>query len=237
MKAKDVMTHCVISITPESSILQAIGRMISHEVSGMPVVDAEGHLLGMITEGDFLRRAETGTEAPRRRWVQMLVGAGSDAEEYSRTHGRAVRDVMSSNVITVEQDASLDEVVQLMEEHAIKRLPVMAGGRIVGIISRADLMSAVAQRFSEPKPGGASDHSIRAKVMTEMKRQTWAPLHSVKVLVRDGVVDLQGVIYDERQRRALHVLVQNVDGVKELRDRLTYVEPLSVTLSERGSPA
>lgn len=234
MKAEDVMTHCVISITPDASIAEAIARMISHEVSGMPVIDDHGRLVGMITEGDFLRRAETGTEGPRRRWVELLLGAGSEAEDYARSHGRSVRHVMSTNVLTVAPEASLDEVVRVMEEHAIKRIPVLEEGRVVGIVSRADLMSAVAARISAPSQGVASDHSIRAKIMTELKRQTWAPLHSVKVTVRSGIVELLGVIYDERQRRALHVLVGNVDGVKEVRDRLTFVEPLSVTLSERS---
>lgn len=233
MKAKDVMTHCVISIAPEASILQAITRMISHEVSGMPVIDAGGRLVGMITEGDFLRRAETETAAPRRRWVEMLLGAGSEAEEYARSHGRMVCDVMSSSVITVQQDTPLEDVVGLMEENAIKRIPVVDGGRVVGIVSRSDLMTAVAERFSETKASSASDHSIRGKIMTEMKQQTWAPLHSVKVIVRDGVVELQGVIYDERQRHGLHVLVQNIDGVKAVQDKLTCVETMSATLSER----
>lgn len=233
MKAKDVMTHCVISIAPDASIAEAIARMISHEVSGMPVIDVQGRLVGMITESDFLRRAETETEAPRRRWVELLLGAGSEAEEYARTHGRSVRDVMSVNVISVAPESSLEDVVRLMEENAIKRIPVVEQGRVAGIVSRADLMSAVAARFNEPRTGTASDQTIRTRVMTEMKRQAWTPLHSVKANVREGVVTLQGIIYDERQRRALHVLVQNIDGVKEIRDELTYVEPLNVTLSER----
>src|SRR5512133_2522184 len=114
MKAKDVMTHCVISITPDASIAEAIARMISHEVSGMPVIDDQNRLVGMITEGDFLRRAETETEGPRRRWVELLLGAGSEAEDYARSHGRSVRDVMSANVLTVTPEAPLDEVVRVM---------------------------------------------------------------------------------------------------------------------------
>ena len=146
MKAKDVMTHCVVSIAPGAPILEAIGRMISHQVSGMPVIDADGKLAGMITEGDFLHRAETHTEAPRRRWLELLLGPGSPAEEYSRSHGRSVQDVMSPNVITVDAEAPLGEVVRLMEENAIKRIPVVEDGRVVGIVSRADLMAALAER-------------------------------------------------------------------------------------------
>src|SRR5438067_5363734 len=180
MKARDVMTHCVISIPPESSVLEAITRMIGHDVSGMPVVDGDGHLVGMITEGDFLRRAETQTAAPRRRLVEMLLGAGSEAEAYARSHGRMVRDVMSPNVLTAQQDTPLEEVVGLMEENGIKRIPIVADGHVVGIVSRADLMAAVAERFAESSRSPVSDHSVRGRIVTEMKRQTWAPLHAVK---------------------------------------------------------
>ena len=237
MKVKEVMTRCVISITPESSIAQAISRMINHGVSGMPVIDADGRLAGIITESDFLRRVETSTEAPRPRWVELLLGAGSDAEDYARSHGRLVRDVMSTKVITTTPDTSLGDLVTLMEENTVKRIPVIEAGAVVGIVSRSDLMTAVAERFHDIKPHPASDHAIRTKIITNMKQQTWAPLHSVKILVREGVVELQGIIYDERQRHALQVLVQNIDGVKQVCDKLTCVQPLDATEHDRRGAA
>lgn len=227
MKAKDVMTHCVVSIAPGAPILEAIGRMISHQVSGMPVIDADGKLAGMITEGDFLHRAETHTEAPPRRWLELLLGPGSPAEEYSRSHGRSVQDVMSPNVITVDVEAPLGEVVRLMEENAIKRIPVVQDGRVVGIVSRADLMVALAERLTGSTNQSASDAAIRESIIAEMRRQTWCPLHALKVVVRSGVVEIKGTIFDEEQRRALRVLVGNVEGVKGVRDHLTLLEPLS----------
>ena len=227
MKAKDVMTHCVVSIAPDAPILEAIGRMISHQVSGMPVIDADGKLAGMITEGDFLHRAETHTEAPQRRWLELLLGPVSPAEEYSRSHGRIVRDVMSPNVITVDAEAPLGEVVRLMEENAIKRIPVTADGRVVGIVSRADLMAALAERLTQPKKQSVGDAAIRESIIAEMRKQTWCPLHALKVVVRSGVVEVKGTIFDEQQRRALHVLVGNVAGVKGFREGLTRVEPIS----------
>jgi CBS domain-containing protein len=221
MKAKDVMTHCLVTIAPEAPIRDAIARMISHQVSGMPVVSADGKLVGMVTEGDFLRRAEMHTEAPRRRWLELLIGPGSDAAEYARSHGHTVRDVMSPNVVTVGKDTPLSDVVQLMEEHAIKRVPVIEDGRIAGIVSRADLMYALGEYLIKPKKTSlASDESIRRTILAEMKRQPWCPVHSLSVRVRNGFADLNGTIFDPRERRALHALVENVQGVKGIHDHL-----------------
>jgi CBS domain-containing protein len=227
MKAKDVMTHCVVSIAPGASVLEAIARMISHQVSGMAVIDADSQLVGIVTEGDFLRRVETGTEAPRRRWLELLLGPGSRADEYARAHGRTVQDVMSRDVITVGKETPLREVVRLMEEHGVKRIPVIDDGRVAGIVSRADLMFALGEQLRESRKTPASDESIRHRILKEMRKQTWCPLHLLRLVVRDGVVELSGTIFDERARRALRVLVENVDGVKGIDDHLTLVEPTS----------
>jgi len=223
MKAKDVMTHCVVSIGPEAPILDAIARMISHQVSGMPVIDTDGKLVGMVTEGDFLRRTETGTEAPQRRWLELLLGPASRAEEYVRSHGRTVREVMSRKIVAASKETPLTELVELMEEHGIKRIPVTEEGRIVGIVSRADLMSALAERLSQSTKAPASDESIRRAIVTEMKKQPWCPVQSLSIRVRNGFVDVNGTIFDEGQRRALQVLVENVHGVKGVHDHLTRI--------------
>jgi len=221
MKAKDVMTHCLVSIAPDAPISDAIARMISHQVSGMPVIDASGGLLGMVTEGDFLRRTEMHTEAPRRRWLELLQGPGAEASEYVRSHGNTVRDVMSSDVVTVTTETPLKEVVKLMEEHAIKRVPVLDEGRVAGIVSRADLMSALGAHLIKPKKTPqVSDEGIRHAIVSRMKKQLWCPVPTLNVRVRNGLVTLEGTIFDDRQRRALQVLVENVDGVKGLHDHL-----------------
>lgn len=220
MKAKDVMTHCVVTIAPEASVVDAIGRMLSHQVSGMPVVDATGRLVGIVSEGDFVRRAELHTEGPPRRWLELLLGAGARADDYARSHGRTVADVMSPEVASVGSESPLAEIVALMDERDVKRVPVVDGGRVVGIVSRADLMVALAKSLGEPKRA-ASDEAIRDALLREMKHQTWCPLHAIRVTVRDGVVDMRGEIFDERQRRALRVLAESCDGVRAVRDRLT----------------
>jgi CBS domain-containing protein len=227
MKASDVMTHGVVTIPPEATIRDAIARMVEHRISGIPVVDEDVGLVGIVTEGDLIRRTETGTDAPTHRWAELLLGPGASAEAYARTHGRRVRDVMSTDVVAVGRDASLADVVRLMEEHSIKRVPVLDGKRIVGIVSRADLVSALRERLELAARSTSSDETIRARIVGEMKRQTWCPSHSVKVKVRDGWVRLEGAIYDERERRGLHVLIAGTDGVKGIDDQLAYVEPLS----------
>lgn len=237
MKSRDVMTHGAVSIAPDATVLDAIGRMVAHQVSGMPVVDAAGRLVGMVTEGDFVRRFETGTEQPRRRWLELLAGSGPGADAYARAHGHRVRDVMTPEVISVGSDTPLGEVVRLMEEHAIKRLPVVDDGRIVGIVSRADLMLALAQRLDADRHSRTSDEGIRGRIVSEMKRQSWAPSHSVQVSVREGAVRLQGTIFDERTRRALRVLAEGVDGVKDVEDLLTCVEPMSGAILSTPDPA
>lgn len=225
MQARDVMTHCVVTITPEAPVREAIARMISHQVSGMPVVDAEGRLAGIVSEGDFLRRHELRTDAPPRRWLELLLGPGAPAEDYARSHGLTVGEVMSSEVVSVSPDAELREIVHLMDEHAVKRVPVIEDGRVVGIVTRADLMSALAVVLGARKPSADADGSVREKVLHEMKRQTWCPMHGIEVDVRHGVVTVRGVIFDERQRRALHALVESVPGAKSMRDELMLVDP------------
>jgi CBS domain-containing protein len=227
MQAQDIMTRSVVTIRSDATLREAIGRMVSYRISGVPVVDGAGQLVGMLTEGDLVRRVETGTEPPRRRWLELLLGPGSRADEYARTHGRRVSDAMSRDVVTIAPDTALTELVRLMEEHAIKRIPVVDKARLVGIVSRADLVAALAHRLAPPGETHGSDASIRRRIVGAMKREPWCPSHSLEVAVRDGIVLLDGVIFDERERRALHVLVEGVDGVRGIDDRIVCVEPMS----------
>jgi CBS domain-containing protein len=152
MKAKDVMTRHVVTIAPNASILEALRLMLEHKISGLPVVDEKGNLAGIVTEGDFLRRAETGTERKRSRWFEFLVGPGALAADYVRSHARRVDEVMTTDIHTITEDAPLDDVVALMEKHRIKRLPVMRGGELVRIVSRANLLHALAAIAGEIRP-------------------------------------------------------------------------------------
>ena len=149
MKAAHIMTRTVLSVRPETTILEAARLMLLHEISGLPVVDSQGHIVGMVTEGDFLRRAETGTRRQRSRWMEFFVGPGRLAEDYVRSTGRRVEDVMTQPVRTIDEDTPLSDVVELMERHRIKRLPVARDRKVVGMVSRANLLHALASLARE----------------------------------------------------------------------------------------
>jgi CBS domain-containing protein len=227
MKAADIMTRNVVSVQPETTILRAAELMLQHRISGLPVVDTDDHVVGIVTEGDFLRRTETGTQRKRPRWLQFLVGPGRLAEEYVRSSSRKIEDVMTQAVHTIGEDTPVSDVVELMERHRIKRLPVLRDDKLVGIVSRANLLHALASLAPEIQSTSADDVAIRERLLTELNRQNWAPLGLIDVIVRNGTVELWGTLLDERKRRALIVAAENLPGVKSVRDHLVCVEPIS----------
>jgi len=230
MKAKDVMTQRVISIEPSATILKAARLMLLNRISGLPVVDGRGNLVGIVTEGDFLRRAEIATERKHLRWLQFFLGSGHAADEYVQSHGRKIDEVMTREPRTIVEDTPLEEIVRLMERHHIKRLPVVRGQRLVGIVSRANLLHALVSAARDIKPVAGGDETIRAQLLNELDKQKWAPAALVNVVVRNGIVELCGSITDERQRAALTVMAENISGVKGVRDHLVWVEPTTGTL-------
>ena len=149
MNAADIMTRTILSAGPKTPVAEAIGLMLDNRVSGLPVIDEAGQLVGILTEGDLLRRGETGTERHRPRWLEILLGPGRLASDYVRTHGRKVEDIMTRDPVSVAPETPLDEIVELMERHRIKRVPVLEGEKLVGIVSRADFLRALAWRLEE----------------------------------------------------------------------------------------
>jgi len=225
MKARDVMTQPVISVAANASILEAIRLMLQKRISGLPVVDASQNLVGILTEGDFLRRIETGTQRRRPRWINFLMGPGRLADEYVQASGRRVEEVMTGDVRTAAEDTPLEEVVDLMERYGIKRVPVVRGDELVGIVTRANLMRALIGAAKGAIPLSTSDAAIRERLLGELKKQPWAPVDAIDITVRDGVVTLSGVIMDDRQRPALCVAAENIPGVKKVEDRLAWLIP------------
>ena len=230
MKVKDVMTSPVLSVESESPISQAIQLMLEKRISGLPVLDGQGRLVGIVTEGDFLRRTETGTQRRRSRWLEFLIGPGRLADEYTRSHGRKVIDVMTPDPVTINEQTSLEQVVQIMEKRRIKRLPVVRERKLVGIVSRANLLHALAGAASDIKPVTTSDEAIREQLLAELGRQSWAPAALINAIVKQGVVELWGTITDERERQAIIVAAENVPGVKGVRDHLVWIEPNTGTV-------
>jgi CBS domain-containing protein len=225
MQVRDVMTPDVISVTARDTVLEAARMMLQNRISGLPVVDASGRLVGMVTEGDFLRRGEIGTERQRPKWLEILLGPGRMADEYVRSSGRKIEDVMTSDPVTVSEEDSLETVVELMERRHIKRLPVLRDGKMVGIVSRANLMHALVSLARDIETPAGGDAAIRDRILAAVAKQPWAP--RINVVVKDGVVELWGTITDERERQGCIVTAENVAGVREVHDHLVWVEPMS----------
>lgn len=227
MQAKDVMTKTVISVGPDDTILHAIRLMLQNKVSGLPVVDTSEQLVGVVTEGDFLRRGETGTMHRPPRWIEFLMGMGPLAAEYAQSNGRKVHEVMTSEVLTVTEDASLEDIVNLMERYHIKRVPVLRENKIVGIVSRANIVRAVATvgRQAAKARAPSDDAQIRHQLLQLLDKQRWAPTGTINVAVSNGAVTFTGAIYDDRQRDALRVAAENTPGVKDVIDQMIWIDP------------
>lgn len=227
MKAQEVMTRHVITVKADMPLQEAIALLLANGISGVPVVDNADAPVGMLTEGDLLRRAEIGTGRHRPRWLEFLRGPGLEAREYTHLHGRKVGDVMTEKPVCVSPDATLEQVVELMERHRVKRLPVLEDGRVVGIISRANLLRALLLANLPLPAASACDDEIRERLWRELQSTSWAPCALLNIVVRDGVVHLHGTIFDERERAALKVAAENIPGVNAVRDHLVWCEPMS----------
>jgi CBS domain-containing protein len=225
MRVKDVMTPKVISVGADETVVNAARLMLQYQISGLPVVGKEGELVGVVTEGDFLRRGELGTQRRRPKWLEFVLGSGKLAQEYVRASSKKVEDVMTPDPWTIGEDESLETAVDMMERRRIKRIPVTRGGRVVGIISRANLMHALASLARDASPPAGGDAAIRDSIMAAIASQDWAP--QVNVIVKDGIVELYGVVTDDRERQGLAVAAQNVSGVKRVVNHLVWVEPIS----------
>jgi CBS domain-containing protein len=227
MNASELMTKNVACVRTGASIAEAVRLMLTRGVSGLPVLDDGGNLVGIVSEGDLLRRAELGTERRRPAWVEFLRGPGRQAADYVLTHARKVDDVMTRDPVAVDEGTPAETVVSLMQERRIKRVPVLRDGRLAGIVSRADLLRALLPCLAPSPAEDASDEHIRDWVEVALTAERWAPREGVKVECKDGIVTLTGVIFEERDRDALRVAAERVPGVKGVRDELVWVEPVS----------
>ncbi|MEQ1867249.1 MAG: CBS domain-containing protein [Micropepsaceae bacterium] len=223
MNVGDIMTREVISVSPQTTVADAASLMLRERVSGLPVINSAHALIGIVTEGDFLRRAESGTEKKRPHWMEFIVGPSVLAREYLRSHARQISDVMTHEVVVATEDMPLSQAVDVMERRGVKRLPVVRGGRVVGIVSRANLLHALVANRSEAGQG-AADKTIREQLECELAQRPWRPrlFHTV---VKDGVVDMWGYIAHEGHREAIRTAAANVTGVKQVRDHLVWFQP------------
>ncbi|MFL5289137.1 MAG: CBS domain-containing protein [Rhodopila sp.] len=232
MIVADVMTRNVISIAPEATVEEAAQMMLERRISGLFVVDKAGDLIGVITEGDLLHRDELGTERHHPWWLRLFISPAQQATEFTHAHGRHVRDVMTTDVVSVAQNETLETVVGLMEERRIKRVPVTQDDRVVGVVSRSDLLRALIGRVRHAAPMHASDPDIRTAILDALEQQSWAPTTTLSVVVNNGVVDIWGTITSESERSAIRVIAENAEGVQEVLDHMVYVEPYTGTVIE-----
>jgi len=225
MKARDVMVRNVITVGPDAGVRDIAQLLLDRHISAVPVVREDGTVMGIISENDLMRRPETGTQRHRAWWLQMLTAREVLANEFAKSHARQAKDVMTRDVITAGPDTSLRDIADLLEKHRIKRIPILENGKLVGIVSRANLLQALA---SSPKPdaaaAAASDDSIRDIVVMKLDEQPWAQTALVNVIVHGGTVDLWGVVSSEAEKNAMRVATEIVPGVRAVNNNLSVRE-------------
>jgi CBS-domain-containing membrane protein len=222
MKASDIMTIGAVTVRPDSTVAHAARLMIEHRISGLPVVADHAGLVGMITEQDLMRRKELDTESQGSPWLESWLD-DTAAHDYAREHGRKVEDVMTREVVSVSPDASVREIVEVMQAKGIKRVPVVRDGRLIGLVSRANLLSALVPLTDEPPQPVVDDLQIRKSIADELARMRWAPGDTIDIVVHGGVVTLSGTVKSPHVRDAVRVVAENVPGALRVWDNVRVV--------------
>jgi CBS domain-containing protein len=226
MKAHDVMVSNVVTVGPDASVQEVAEALLRNRISAVPVVDADGMLLGIVSEGDLMRRPETGTEKRRPVWLEFLTSRQALADEFVKTHSRKVTDVMTQGVITASPDTPVGEIATLLEKNNIKRVPIVKGGKVVGIVSRGNLLQALASLKKDKMPTTApADFVIRENVLAQLKTKSWARPLLVNITVQDGIVELWGMVDSQSEKEAIRVLAEITSGVRAVNDNLS-VHPI-----------
>jgi CBS domain-containing protein len=225
MQAADIMTQAVVSVAPDTVVADIAKTMLDNGISAVPVVDRAGKLVGIVSEGDLLRRVEANTERRPSRWLEMVSSNAELAREYIRSRGRMAFEIMTRDVATATESTPVRDIVDLMEARRIKRVPVVRDGVVIGVVSRANLLRAM-RAGAGVGPDGGSDRAIRDTLLAELRRQRWADMPGLDVIVSGGVVHLWGIVTTVEARDALRVAAENVAGVKGVEDHLTGMPAL-----------
>jgi CBS domain-containing protein len=220
MQATDVMVRNVVTVRPDTAVAEAVRKLVDHDISALPVVNDEGHIVGIISEADLMHRTEIATEHRRRRWTESLVGASTLAEEFARSHGSRVSEVMTRDVITVREDTAISEIASLLERNRIKRVPAVRDGRVVGIVSRANLIQALASVVGRGEMAESTDQWIREELLSRLEEQPWTDFGDRNITVHDGIVHIWGRVGSEAERTALVALAEQVSGVARVPDEM-----------------
>jgi CBS domain-containing protein len=220
MRAIDVMVRDVVTVHPDTDVAEAIRLLAEHDVSALPVVDSEGNLLGILSEADLIHRVEIGTEKHRPWWLEAVTGANKLAEEFAKSHGKKVGEIMTSNVVSVSKETQLSEIAALFERKRIKRVPVVEDGKFVGVVSQSNLIQALASVVGRMDQHDETDRQIRLELMSRLEQQTWTDFGRRNITVSDRVVHLWGLVGSEAERKALLALAEGVPGVSRVADEM-----------------
>jgi CBS domain-containing protein len=221
MRATDIMTRNVVTVSPEDQVQDVAKILLKHRISGVPVVDKSGKIVGIVSEGDLMRRSETDTDEQRSWWLRALVGSETLAKEYVRSHARRAADIMTTDVLTASPQTSLRDLASQMERNRIKRLPIVENGKLVGIVSRANLMQAFASMEVLPTgPTTSDDKEIRDQVLLRLRGEKWSSPNSINVIVQKGIVELWGAVNSESEHKAIRIVAETTPGVASVKDNL-----------------
>ena len=221
MKAADIMVSPVITVGPDATVQDVAEILIRNRISAVPVLSQQGKILGIVSEGDLLRRVESGTQRARSWWLELLTSKFTLRDEYVKSHSRKVTDVMTSDVLTVSPDTRLGDVASVLEKNGIKRVPVVTDGKLVGIVSRANLVQAIASIGNTIKTQDAvSGAALREKVIRQLDSVSLAWPVLVNVIVNDGNIELWGIVESESEKRAARVAAETTPGVGAVIDHL-----------------
>jgi CBS domain-containing protein len=223
MQATDVMTTNVITVGPDAELRQIVDLLLKHRISAVPVVDDERRVLGIVSEGDLMRRLE---DTPGRRhswWLGMMAGDDVQARDFIKLHSRTAKDIMTRNVVVVEETASLGNIATLLEEKHIKRVPVVRDRKLVGIVSRANLLHGLAVKGVAKPSVSPDDRSLRATLLKALPEKAGVDTAFINVIVEQGAVELWGIVDSEEQGRAAELAARETPGVKSVRNRLGQV--------------
>jgi CBS domain-containing protein len=218
MKAIDVMVRNVVSVRPDDRVADAIKLLAEHDLSALPVVDDDGIVIGIISEADLLHREEIGTDKERPWWLEAVTPASTLAGEFAKSHGQRIDEVMSTNVISASEETPLEEIALLLEKHRIKRLPILRDGKLVGIVSRSNLIQALASSKAPAADNISTDREIRLELLERLKHQAWTDFGSRNIIVTGGVVHLWGLVGSLEEHKALLALAEGVPGVAQISD-------------------
>ncbi len=223
MQAKDIMTTSVLTVEPETPIGDVAAMLMRRRISGAPVVDGDGKVVGIVSEGDLIRRAGAEAERHPSWWLTLLSAPEDRALAYVKSHGGTAGDVMTRDVVTVTETTSLEEIASTLSKHDIKRVPVLHDGKLAGVVSRADLMRGLAARLVSLETT-ADDETIKKAIVTELADAVQQP-ETVSIVVSGGVVHMWGAVQSDSEVRAAEVAARNAPGVKEVRSEIQVWRP------------